>query len=433
MPQKNISLAAYVRLLRENANFRRMWFAEIISETGDWFYMVSLYAMLLEFTGKAASLGLAFALQVLPQALTGPFAGVINDRLSRRKVMIGTDLARCVIIGCVLFVRTPQMVWLVYPLLFLETVMWGLFEPARTAVIPNIVREDETLIANTLASSTWSINMFLGSALGGIAAVWLGRDAVFALDSVSFLLSALLISRMSFVEPHLEARPPAKLRDFVDHSEVVEGVRYVRRDPRLAANIFIKGALGLTGASWVIFPILGKHEFAVPGVTPAHGALLGMAFLMGARGLGSLIGPLMTAPWAKQDFSRLRLGTLLGFLASGLGYIGLSGMESRWVAYAVVVISHMGSAVVWVFSTTMLQLMTDDRFRGRVFAAELAFCTVALAATSFVAGMVMDHGVTVRQVTLWTGIITVIAGAWWAFAAMRAGNGHPVASSTHAD
>src|SRR4029078_8582351 len=120
--------SSYYRLLRGNANFRRMWFAEIISEMGDWVYMVSLYALLLEFTGRAESIGLAFALQVLPQALTGPFAGVINDRISRRKVMIFSDLARSAIVGCVLFVRTPQMVWLIYPLLFMETVMWGLFE-----------------------------------------------------------------------------------------------------------------------------------------------------------------------------------------------------------------------------------------------------------------------------------------------------------------
>src|SRR3954470_12172513 len=113
MTQQRISLASYWRLVRDNANFRRLWLAEIVSELGDWFYMVSLYAMLLEFTGRAESIGLAFALQVLPQALTGPFAGIINDRLSRRKVMIFTDIARAVIIACVLLVRTPEMVWLV--------------------------------------------------------------------------------------------------------------------------------------------------------------------------------------------------------------------------------------------------------------------------------------------------------------------------------
>jgi len=76
MPESTapITLGTYWRLVRRNRNFRRLWAAQVISETGDWFYMVALYAMLLEFTGRAGVLGLAFALQVLPQALTGPVA-----------------------------------------------------------------------------------------------------------------------------------------------------------------------------------------------------------------------------------------------------------------------------------------------------------------------------------------------------------------------
>ena len=435
MSQKSISLASYWCLVRTNANFRRLWTAQVISETGDWFYMVSLYAMLLEFTGRAESLGIAFVLQVLPQALTGPFAGVVNDRVSRRRVMIGTDLARAVIIGCVLFVRTPQMVWLIYPLLFLETVMWGLFEPARTAVIPNIVDEDEMLLANTLSSSTWSMNLFVGAALGGAAAVWLGRETVFALDAASFLVSAFLLSRMRFTEPHLEARAPVRAKDLFGHSEMIEGVRYVRSDRRLLTWIFTKGVVGFTGASWVIFPILGKQVFPwrTAHATAEEGALLGMSMLMGARGLGSMLGPLLGSPWAEQRTSRLRAGVLVGFAAAGLGYVALAWTGNQWFAYAVVVISHMGSAIVWVFSTTLLQLMTEDRFRGRIFAAELAFCTIALAATSFAAGWAMDHGFTVRQVTFWTGVLTLAGAAAWAVAAVRSLTNGAVATSTSAD
>jgi MFS family permease len=414
--QQRISLRSYWQLVRTNPNFRRLWTAQIVSEMGDWFYMVSLYAMLLEFTGRAESVALAFVLQVLPQALVGPFAGVINDRISRRKVMIFTDVMRALIVACVLFVRTPAMVWLVYPLLFLETTMWGLFEPARTAVIPNIVEKDETLVANTLASSTWSLNLFLGAAVGGAAAVWLGRDAVFALDAASFLFSAFMIARMRFAEPHVAARPPARWRDFFDHSDVVEGARYVGRDPRLRSAILVKGVLGVTGASWVIFPVLGKTVFPVTGagISPEHGVLLGISLLMGARGLGTLLGPIVIAPWAGQRTARLRAGILLGFVLYGLGYVALGGIARAPVAYAAVIFSHMGGAMVWVFSTTLLQLLTEDRFRGRVFAAELAFCTVMLAVSAQAAGWAIDHGVDVRRVSLATGVVTLAAGSLWA-------------------
>ncbi|HEV2113195.1 MAG TPA: MFS transporter, partial [Terriglobales bacterium] len=220
MPSSPISLRSYARLVRSNPNFRRLWMAQVVSETGDWFYMVALYAMLLEYTGRAEVLGFAFVLQVLPQALTGPLAGVINDRLRRKHVMIATELARAAIVSCMLLVRSPQMVTLVYPLLFLETVMWGMFEPARNAVVPNIVADGEIIVANTLSGATWSLNLFLGSALGGVVAVWLGREAVFALDVLSFLISAFLISRMKFSEPHTEILPPVRIGELFGFSSI---------------------------------------------------------------------------------------------------------------------------------------------------------------------------------------------------------------------
>lgn len=421
MPTAPITLGTYGRLLRRNRNFRRLWLAQVISETGDWFYMVALYAMLLEFTGRAGVLGLAFALQVLPQALTGPVAGVINDRVSRKRVMIATDVARFVIIALILLVRSPSMLWLIYVLLASETVMWGLFEPARNAVLPNIVAEEDMLAANTLSSTTWSMNLFLGSALGGVAAVWLGRDAVFALDATSFLVSAALIAGMKFTEPHMEAMPPVRLRDLVDYSPMLAGVRYVRGQGRMLATIFVKAGLGATGASWVIFPILGATTFRVTGqgIDAKQGALLGMSFLMGARGLGSLIGPLAGARWAGQEVGRLRLGVLLGFLTFGAGYLALAWLSWAPAAYAAVILSHMGGAMVWVFSTTLLQLMSEDRFRGRVFAAELGFCTAVLGITAFGAGWLLDRGVPIRTLIAATAGLTFAGGALWAWFGMR--------------
>ena len=128
------------------------WFATIATSAGcgwrrssarlgDWFYTLAIYSLLLELTGKAQSVGLALVLQVLPPTLVGPTAGVVNDRIRRKHVMIAADLARVVIVLGMMLVRSRAMVWLVYPLLFLETVMWAFFEPARSAVIPNVVGE----------------------------------------------------------------------------------------------------------------------------------------------------------------------------------------------------------------------------------------------------------------------------------------------------
>src|ERR1700747_1403280 len=106
-----ISLGSYFRLVRDNRNFRRLWMAQIVSEIGDWFYTLSIYTLLLQLTGRASSVALALVLPVLPPPLGGPMAGVVNDRLRRKQVMIAADLVRFVIVLAMLLVRSRSTVW----------------------------------------------------------------------------------------------------------------------------------------------------------------------------------------------------------------------------------------------------------------------------------------------------------------------------------
>src|ERR1700720_535771 len=164
----SISLSAYLRLLRSNRNFRRLWLAQIVSELGDWFYTLTIYNLLLQLAGRASSVALALVLQVLPQTFIGPAAGVINDRVRRKRVMITADVARMASRFAVLLVPARSAVWIVYPLLLLETLMAAFFEPARTSVIPNITAREDVLLANTLSSATWSVNLLVGASVGGV-------------------------------------------------------------------------------------------------------------------------------------------------------------------------------------------------------------------------------------------------------------------------
>ncbi len=418
MASPSVSLSSYVRLIRGNPNFRRLWLAQIVSENGDWFYTLAIYSLLLEFTGKASSIALALVLQVLPHTLLGPLAGMINDRFSRRKVMIITDLLRMVIVASMLLVRTRGSVWVIYPLLFLETVMVAFFEPARNAVIPSVVAADDVIVANTLSSATWSFDLAMGSVLGGLIAAWLGRDAVFVLNSLSFLASAWLISRMHFAESHVDAAGSHPEDRAAGWSSIRAGFRYIARDPKLAALVSLKAGVSIVGTSWVLYPVMAERVFTVPisGIAPARAALFGMSMLMGARGIGALIGPLVATRWTGQRQERIRIGVLLGFALGGLGYLALGNAHSIWVAVAVIVIAHCGTSTVWVFSTTLLHLNTEDRFLGRIFGADLAISMLVLAASTWIAGRTIDAGVSPRAVATGTGVAMIAPVIIWAFA-----------------
>ncbi len=414
-----VSPRAYWRLVRSNRNFRRLWTAQIVSEIGDWFYTVTIYTLLLQFTGQAQSIGLALVLQVLPQTFVGPSAGVINDRARRKRVMITADIVRAAVVLSMLLVRSRSSVWLVYPLLVLETVFAALFEPARNSVSPNITRRDEVVVANTLSSITWSFDLAIGATVGGVVAVLLGRQAVFILNALSFLASALLIGSMHFEEPHAAGRPRLRAREIVDFSPMAEGFAYLRSRPRVLATVLVKGGLGLmVGATWVIYTVLGERQFAphVAGWSAERGAVLGMSALIGARGIGALLGPLVGANWAGQRDTRLRRGILLGFVAAAVGVGSISAAPNIWAAMICVIIGHCGGSVVWTFSTTLLQFYSDDQFRGRVFSADLGICMASISFTAWAASSAIDAGVPVRLLAAIAGATILIPAAAWGFA-----------------
>ncbi len=409
-------LAGYLRLLRHNRNFRLLWLAQVVSETGDWFYSLAVYNLLLELThNRATSVGLAVVLQVLPVTFVSPTAGAINDRISRKAIMIGADVARFFIVLGMLLVRTPGTVWLAYPLLFLETVAVAFFEPAHGAIIPNIVDRDEILAANALSSLTWSFCLAVGASLGGLVAVLLGRDAVFVLNALSFLGSAWLIRRMRFTEPHTEGLPPLRARELFDFRPVVAGFRYIRADARLFATVFVKMGGGLLGANLVLLPIFGQRIFPVHagGLDPSRGAVLSMSLLMGSRGVGALLGPLAANRWAGARQGRLRSGIVAGFLCAAAGYLWLGASGSLALAALGVALAHAGGSTNWVFSSTLLQLYTEDRFRGRVFAAEFGLCMLTISASGYIAGVALDLGNSPRAFAAMLGCAMLIPALAW--------------------
>lgn len=418
MHDRPVSLPAYLRLIRENRNFRLLWSAQIVSELGDWFYSVAIYSMLLEYTGSAKAVALAFVLQVLPQFFFAPTAGVINDRMSRKRVMIFADWCRAIIVLGMLLVRSPQLVPFLYLLLFLETSMWALFEPGRNSVIPNITKGSETIVANALSSTTWSFNLAVGSAVGGVVAAMFGRDTVFVINAISFIASALLLARMKFVEPHLANLPALCARDLADFTPILEGVQYVRKDRRLLVTMFAKCGLGVMGASWVIVPILGERVFTIGGsaLGAQRAGMLGMSLLMASRGVGALVGPLISSYWAGTSQSKLRLGIFYGFLAGGVGYLALGAAATLPAACLGLIFSHMGGSTIWVFSTTLLQKQTEDRFRGRVFSAEFAFSVLATSVVSYSAGILIDAGWSPQTLATITGVLVLVPAVAWAFA-----------------
>jgi hypothetical protein len=160
--------------------------------------------------------------------------------------------------------------------------------------------------------------------------------------------------------------------------------------------------------------------------------MLGMSMLLGARGLGALIGPLFSAPWAGHQERRLRLGIFYGYLVTALGYMLIGKSGTVWFACLWAAVAHCGGSTVWVFSTTLLQLHTDDRFRGRVFSADLGLCMLTIAIGAYACGKFLDGGISARTLVTATGLVMLVPAAIWAWA-MKLWRPSPVHETAIAD
>jgi len=171
----------------------------------------------------------------------------------------------------------------------------------------------------------------------------------------------------------------------------------------------------IIGPSWVLFTVMGQNEFAVRwrGMALERGAFLGMSLLLGARGVGALLGPLLTAPWAGHLKHRLEVAIFWGYLASATGYALLGVSRHLWQACLCVALAHFGSSIIWVFSTTLLQIQSDDKFRGRVFAADLCLFMFTVAVGAYLAGRFVDWGFAARNVASVAGFLMLIPATLW--------------------
>jgi MFS family permease len=158
-----------------------------------------------------------------------------------------------------------------------------------------------------------------------------------------------------------------------------------------------------------LLAVFGERVFPV-GDSPATG----IGVLFAARGIGTAVGPIVARRMAGEGQRRMQASIGISFLIAGLFYILFGSSTSFVFALIVLGIAHCGGSILWVFSTVILQRVVVDTFRGRVFAAELAFMTFTMAASNYVTGELLDRfGISPRLVTIGIGLFFVVPGVAW--------------------
>jgi MFS family permease len=405
---------SYKGLLRTNRDFRYLWLGQVVSQLGDWFDTIALFTLVLRLTGSGRAVGLVLVARFLPSVVLGPLSGVLADRFNRRHIMIASDVARALVVLGFLFVRSPEQIWLVYLLTVLQLAFSAFFEPARSAALPSVVAKRELVTANSISSVTWSAMLTLGAAIGGPVTDWFGTDAAFIIDSLTYLVSAVLVWCVRL--PKRPPRPKTRLTlaKALGVTDTLEGLRYVWHRPRVLALLLVKPAWGLGGGILTLLPVFGEKVFRLSLHTAIGGAALGMSALYAARGVGTAVGPLFTRRFYSETREQMQRAIGVSFLFAGAFYVLFSGAQSFPLALLWLAVAHAGGSVLWVFSTVLLQSSVEDEFRGRVFAAELMLMTLAMAASNYATGEALDRfQISPRTATFAIGLFFLLPGALW--------------------
>jgi MFS family permease len=399
----------YLRLLRQNQTYRRIWMGNVVSLAGDWFTSIALFAMLLELTGKAEAVGLVLVARFLPALLFSPLAGALADRLPRRAIMVACDLMRAVVVLGFLLVRDRGDVPLAYGITFLQLTLAVFFDPAQQATVGRIVTREQIVTANALQGITWSVMLSLGALAGGVFAETFGRRAAFVLNAATYLLSAFFISRADV--PGHEPRPQApNLLAALGLTDLAEGARFVAREPGVRLMLFAKAGWSLAGGgALMLYTVFGERVFPI-----GKGAASGIGLLYAARGVGALLGPTAARVWKGDSEPALERAIGFGFPLMVAAYLLLAGAPSIGVAVAAVVLAHIAASVIWTFSTSLLNLRVPDRLKGRAFALDAAITTVSLIASTLATAWGLDRaGLSPRAVMAALALVGIVPAIAW--------------------
>ncbi len=416
----------YRELLRTQPRFRRLWLGQIVSECGDWLQVIALLRLFPTSGGAALALAGIFVVRMLPWVVWAPVSGVVADRFHRGRVMVVTDLGRALVVLGYLLVDGPEDAGLVYGLMFAQESLSAFFEPARAAVLPQIVERRALLAANSLAGATWSAMLAVGAALGGALAATVGSRAAFVIDAATFVLSALLIAGIEVPPLEREEGDAAPARDRFGVGALREGARYLAGHGAQAAAALVKGLWGMSGGIVFLFSIYAGEIFTPKGGDPAGAT----GVLYAGRGLGALAGPLIARRFLGESVAGLRRSIQIAFPMAALAFAAFAyapslappGQASLAAGALLLVVAHAGGSIAWVNSTQLLQLTVPNALQGRVFSVELAALTLTMSLSNAGAGAAIAQGIAdARAATFAMAAAAVVSAVVWAVAMARLG------------
>jgi MFS family permease len=380
-------------------NFRLLWLGQVISDFGDSLTMMALLILVNRLTGSTAALALMSIVLAVPQVTFGLIAGVYVDRLDRKRIMIFSDLLRGVMVLGFIFVDSPDRIWLLYVIAFIQASIGTFFTPARSAILPALVPREGLLAANSLAQTSRVIMGVAGVSaaglvIGSLDVFW----PVFVGDSLTFFASLLVISRIAVSGQLNRVKEPANVRAI--WSELSGGLRVIFGNRVLVGTLVAVGVtmLGM-GAVNVLFVPLAVNELHMPEIW------------FGALEFAQTLAMVLSGALVASIAARLKPTRMIspGLVVLGIVTALFAAAQNVW--HLAIILFAMGGTIppIQASVSTLTQTAIPDELRGRIGAALGMMVTTANLLSMAFAGL-FGELVGIRNVFALSGVVVVLAG-----------------------
>ena len=373
-----IAVPSIPELLRSNRDFRRLFVATVISLAGDWFSFVAIADLVIELTGQPGTAAYVYAATVLPAFLAAPLAGAVADRYDRRRVIVIADLARVPLALLLCLAAWTGSVGLAFGATIAISIGGSFYGPAASAAMPNLVDAADLPRVQSAMSAVWGSMLLLGASIGGVVSEIVGMQAAFVINALSFAVSAWLLGGIQ--RPLQLQRPPRGTR-----VRVGDAIDHIRRDRVLLRLVLAKIGGCVASGTVGLLPAVALARVSGSSIT--------IGLLIGARGIGAILGPLFARRITGAAASTTR--TLIAFsgAATMIYCVAYAVLPfSRVLAFAVplVVLASLMGTAQWTLSTYGLMVTTPDHLRGRVLSIDYAIATLAIGVSSIAGGLLAN-------------------------------------------
>jgi MFS family permease len=408
-----LTSGGFLALLRANRNYRFTWLGQVVSEAGDNFNNIAVFSLALANTGSGfvvAAILLSRAISMLP---AGPIAGVLLDRMDRRRIMILSDLVRAVVALGFIFAIPAGRTWLLYVMSGLLMFASPFFTSGRAAILPSIATRDELHTANALTQLTQWSALAAGSFLGGVAVI-AGYQIAFAFNALSFLFSAFCISRLHIPEgfrPKRAQVPPAltEARVMRPWGDYTAGLRYMRATPLIFG-------IGLINVGWASGGGAGQILLSLFGDVVFKRGSVGIGAIWGSAGIGLILGAVLAHRiFPRLSFKAYKLTISLCYLMHGAFYVLFSLSPSFAAAIFFIGMSRVAVGVSAVCNSSQLLRHVAHDFRGRVFSTVETWTWMTMMVSMSVAGWASDHA-SPRVIGTIAALFSTSTAFWWGWA-----------------